>query len=322
MIFDSDSSDSGKEVGCFCEGKDTKKESIQLTSVRNQAISFATRSNYNRRQRKLAHFLSVKSDGDSAERRQGDWIMCWNKTEGSMKTYPWTSSRKQKFELVPWRKQKRHLDIINFTAWEPDELSAIDPQRDGVKPRRYKQHPLPVSHNQEIRRLIRLRFLFSIELQRQKQMKILNRLPLTDEGVVTPRQFENILEQCVDGEDVEELERDKESSSCDENMNQSAKLLNSKFAGYFGSDFTSQGETDQDSNDDEDGCGSGKQQNHWRDDEEVAEASTTLIQVHHCMSEALSAINYSTEEEWRTCSASFKCNECKRYPLAISLRFY
>lgn len=301
MIFDSDSSDS---VSCFCDGSrkgvdgaslKRKKETIQLASVRNKAVCFREQSNYNRRQRKLANFLSIEGDGaDGNERRSGDWIMCLNRTEGTMKTYPWTTTNvKQKFELVPWRKQKRQLDIINYTAWEPDELSDLN----GLKARRYKQHPPPAAHNQEIRRLIRLRFIFSMELQHQKQMKMLakrgNKLLSSSEGeeegcVITPRQFERILS----GDTLSVVrEVDKDSGACDVDSNSdNPKELASNFVGYFGSQSC---------------VGSGKQQNHSLDinDKEVAE---------HCMSDSdgMCGFNYS---DWLACCDSFKCSVCKRY---------
>lgn len=302
MIFDSDSSESDNPVSCFCDSTARKgvdgaslrreKEVIQLASVRNKSICFGETSNYNLRQRKLANFLSLESNsgasGDiGAERRNGDWIMCLNRTEGSVKTYPWTNA-KQKFELVPWRKQKRQLDIINYTAWEPDELAAMD--GNGIKGRKYKQHPPPAAHNQEIRRLIRLRFLFSAELQHQKQLKLLSyRSEESEEYAVTPRQFKNVLKSNA-GEGVDtgmkrEDGDEDEDSACDGNsFCTDPKQLASNYVGYFG--IEGDGERED--------CAGSEQQNYSAD----------------MCKEALSAFNYS---DWLACCDSFRCSECKRY---------
>lgn len=330
MIFDSDSSDSGTPVSCFCDPKEGsrhgvdgaslrrhEKEIIQLASVRNRAVCFRETSNYNRRQRKLANFVSLESEQISVggtERRNGDWIMCLDhKAEGSVKTYPWTTNPKQKFELVPWRKQKRQLDIINYTAWEPDELRVTDAS--GQKARKFKQHPPPTAHNQEIRRLIRLRFLFSIELQRQKQMKVLTRNKLTsiEESVVTPRKFANVLTSSQserEDNNVKDKVVDKESA-CDINEKEyykDGKELADSFVGYFGSSGHIRNKVCEDS-----ASGSGKQKHSLgmgRASEEEAKSESVAQVEQHCMSEALSAFNYY---DWLVCCDSFKCNECKRY---------
>lgn len=323
MIFDSDFSDSGNPVSCFCDSREgsrtgvdgaplkrSEKEIIQLASVRNRAICFRETSNYNKRQRKLANFLSLdggdKNGSGGTERRNGDWIMCLNKTEtGSVKTYPWTTTNvKQKFELVPWRKQKRQLDIINYTAWEPDELSTTDIT--GQKARKFKQHPPPTAHTQEIRRLIRLRFfLLFIELQRQKQMKLLsrNKMAAIEECVVPQRKFENVIsERRLEEKDnnIDEMSGDQDSA-CDindEEFYDDPKELANSYVGYFGS-TGGRSEVSE-----EQGNGSGKQSM-----DKCSEEAESVAQVEHCMSEALSAFNYS---DWLACCDSFKCNECKR----------
>lgn len=291
MVFGSDSS---ARTSCFCDSSakeggsgdsvklSQEKEIIQLASVRNKAICFREQSNYNRRQRKLANFLTIeKSDSEGPERKTGEWIMCWNKSsdEESVKTtsYPWTARARgtQKFELVPWRKQKKQLDIINYTAWEPDELTS---SKEGGRARKFKQHPPPAAHNQEIRRLIRLRFLFSFELQRQRQMKILNRLHEAD-NLIQTRKFEKIVSQSGDSPE--------ESDPCGK--------LASNFVGYFGSDFVTNSEECTEKS------GSGSEEQNCVESEEVQ----------HCMSDnPLSEINYS---DWLACSDSFKCDECQRY---------
>lgn len=325
MIFDSDSSstESGSNpTSCFCDSsrkgvdgaslRRREKEIIQLASVRNKAICFRETSNYNRRQRKLANFLSLDRDSDGTERRSGDWIMSVNRAEdrpGSVKTYPWTTtSTKQKFELVPWRKHKRQLDIINFTAWEPDELGATD--ANGLKARRYKQHPPPAAHNQEIRRLIRLRFLFSLELQRQKQLKMIsgrgNGSP--EESVITPRKFENVPKR-KEGKSGSGSDREVDKdSACDINDDSSfyddPQELATNFVGYFGSTSGQQRPSEGGGSE---SSGSGKQNHSLETDRCSGEES-----VEHCMTteEALSGFNYS---DWLACCDSFKCDECKRY---------
>lgn len=288
-------------MSCFCDSKEgtrkgvdgatlkREKEVIQLASVRNRAVCFRETSNYNRRQRKLANFLSLEKDSDGSERRSGDWIMCLSgAAAGSVKTYPWTTNTRQKFELVPWRKQKRQLDIINFTAWEPDELTTNDAS--GGKARKYKQHPPPVTHNQEIRRLIRLRMLFALELQRQKQLRVLSGNNVqeeegeeekqdkveetvqqkdkgSEESVIKPRIFEKSTESVADSE----------KSVCDNSAYADPKALAANFVGYFGC-------ADQESVGD---CGG-------------------INQV-----DPLSA-SFS-DEDWLICCESFKCEECKRY---------
>lgn len=297
MVFDSDSSENGGQTSCFCdspakegsvEGVPLKqeKEIIQLASVRNKAICFREQSNYNRRQRKLANFLTIeKSDNEGPERKTGEWIMCWNKSsdEESVKTtsYPWTARGKHKFELVPWRKQKKQLDIINYTAWEPDELTS---SKDGGRARKFKQHPPPASHNQEIRRLIRSRFLFSFELQRQRQLKILSRLHETDH-VIETRKFEKILGQSR-GDNPDE----SQSLS-----NGKVHKLASNFVGYFGSEFVTDSEESVVSS------GGGSEEQNRVESEQVQQSKS---------SNPLSEINYS---DWLACSDSFKCSECQRY---------
>lgn len=304
MIFDSDSSDGG-QVSCFCDSKEgtrkgvdgatlkREKEVIQLASVRNRAVCFRETSNYNRRQRKLANFLSLEKDSDGSERRSGDWIMCLSgAAAGSVKTYPWTTSARQKFELVPWRKQKRQLDIINFTAWEPDELTTPNDASGRGKARRYKQHPPPATHNQEIRRLIRLRMLFALELQRQKQLRALsgNKEEVeeedgvevednkedtvqeenkgSEESVIRPRIFEKKSTESVGG---------SEKSVCDTSAYADPKALAANFVGYFGC-------ADQES----EGGGGGRM-------EQVDPLSASF-----------------SDEDWLVCCESFKCEDCKR----------
>lgn len=311
MQFESESSDGG-EVSCFCDsGGGSRKgvdgapirrpetEFIQLASVRNKAICFRETSNYNRRQRKLANFLTLNSDSGSCEegtqRRNGDWIMCLNNLEGSVKTYPWTTTTvKQKFELVPWRKQKRQLDIINYTAWEPDELTSSS-DANGMKARKYKQHPTPASHNQEIRRLIRLRFLFTMELQRQKQLKMISQRGRS--------QLPKRNNQTVDKEDIEDRfvipqrqfesrsEEDRDSACDTSSFYDDPQELASNFVGYFGSE------------------------NHHRVD--GGNASASGDQKESMLDEEFISDQFLSEEfnysDWLACCDSFRCTQCKRY---------
>lgn len=220
-----DSSEENKSISYFYDSGTTReKEVIQLASVRNKAILFSDKTNYNNRQRKLANFIGGESR--KRENNHGDWILRYTNSPHTA-DYPWFSSKKFNFELVPWRKQKRSEDIINTTAWEPkiDQIEKPSNQKKSNKidsHKNYRNLKQNARHyQQEIRKQVRLRILFSVEL-RHRKMQVLQQRKR-----ISPRSFERILDSDCGLSLDQTMESNPSASDCENNLD--------IFLGYFNS---------------------------------------------------------------------------------------
>lgn len=86
------------------------------------------------------------------------------------------------FELVPWRQQKNRLDLLNSTAWEPE----FNYQTKKFYRKNKKMLKKKIGYEKRVKRHIRVRIMFSIEL-RHKRMEIF--LPQ-----IRARKFEKIYQ--------------------------------------------------------------------------------------------------------------------------------
>lgn len=86
------------------------------------------------------------------------------------------------FELVPWRQQKNRLDLLNSTAWEPE----FNYQTRKFYRKNKKMLKKKIGYEKRVKRHIRVRIMFSIEL-RHKRMEIF--LPQ-----IRARKFEKIYQ--------------------------------------------------------------------------------------------------------------------------------
>lgn len=108
----------------------------------------------------------------------GDWVMRYSENETNFN--PWQFNTKfSHFELVPWRQQKKQIDLTNAVGWEPFQLTSDC--RDQLKKlqkfelkrsKRLLKRRIQLEKNR-IKRHIKIRFIFSFEF-RNRKMKFFN----------------------------------------------------------------------------------------------------------------------------------------------------
>lgn len=140
-----------------------------------------------------------------------DWILCYNDTKENF--HPWSSTgsantnyekRFGQFDLVPWRRYRSALDLqtLNDYSASPVNISAKSLTRLEKLERKQNRRQLKKANKKasqaRLRRFVRVRLIFSIEL-RHKRMELLKQTALR------PRVFEQkvSLNEC----DVAEYER-------------------------------------------------------------------------------------------------------------------
>ncbi|XP_037932068.1 GATA zinc finger domain-containing protein 14-like [Teleopsis dalmanni] len=129
------------------------------------------------------------------KQKQSDWILRYNNTlvSGETNFHPWnhTGARKfGQFDLVPWRRQKSAVDLTVVPDYSSDGVTPTTVATKSLnrleklelrKNRRQLKHFR--SSNKYLRRFVRVRLIFSIEL-RHKRMEVLRQCQLP------PRVFE------------------------------------------------------------------------------------------------------------------------------------
>lgn len=118
-------------------------------SARNKSVKCPTLDVLPRKLRKL--------DNSS------DWILKYSNRFNSCGF----SHNFSNFELVPWRQQKKRLDLLNSTAWEPE----FNYQTKKFYRKNKKMLKKKIDYEKRVKRHIRVRIMFSIEL-RHKRMEI------------------------------------------------------------------------------------------------------------------------------------------------------
>lgn len=106
----------------------------------------------------------------------GDWVMRYTNNETNF--HPWQFNAKfSHFELVPWRQQKKNIDLTNAIGCEPVQLTDDNRQRlrtlqkfELARSKRLLKQRLKIEKNR-IKRQIKIRLVFSLEL-RHKRMKL------------------------------------------------------------------------------------------------------------------------------------------------------
>lgn len=134
-------------------------------SARNKSVKCPTLDVIPRKLRKL--------DNSS------DWILKYSNRYNTAGSFGGNFSN---FELVPWRQQKNRLDLLNSTAWEPE----FNYQTRKFYKKNKKMMKKKIGYEKRVKRHIRVRILFSIEL-RHKRLEIF--LPQ-----IRARKFEKIYQ--------------------------------------------------------------------------------------------------------------------------------
>lgn len=106
----------------------------------------------------------------------GDWVMRYTNNETNF--HPWQINTKfSHFELVPWRQQKKNIDLLNAIGCEPVQLTDDNRQQlrtlqkfEVARSKRLLKQRLKIEKNR-IKRQIKIRLVFSLEL-RHKKMKL------------------------------------------------------------------------------------------------------------------------------------------------------
>lgn len=154
-----------QSVGDTCMGATTLK--IFSTAPQSGVVAkrLHTQSNY------------LNSDLDVVPKScAGDWVMRYTNNETNF--HPWQFNAKfSHFELVPWRQQKKNIDLTNAIGCEPIQLTDDNRQQlrtlqkfELARSKRLLKQRLKIEKNR-IKRQIKIRLVFSLEL-RQKKMKL------------------------------------------------------------------------------------------------------------------------------------------------------
>ncbi|XP_046803404.1 uncharacterized protein LOC124419101 [Lucilia cuprina] len=167
--------------------------------------------NSNNNTKKSTSFSSTTTKTTTTSNSAGsssDWILCYNDSKENF--HPWSGlgenceKRFGQFDLVPWRKYRSNLDLLalndyssaplNISAKSLTRLEKLELKQNR---RQLKRANLKASQAR-LRRFVRVRLIFSIEL-RHKRMELLKQTALR------PRVFEQkvSLNEC----DVAEYER-------------------------------------------------------------------------------------------------------------------
>lgn len=103
----------------------------------------------------------------------GDWLMRYTNNETNF--HPWQFNAKfSHFELVPWRQQKKNIDLTNAIGCEPIQLTDDNRQQlrtlqkfELARSKRLLKQRLKIEKNR-IKRQIKIRLVFSLELHHKK----------------------------------------------------------------------------------------------------------------------------------------------------------
>ncbi|KAM7346367.1 uncharacterized protein ACRADG_006329 isoform 2-T2 [Cochliomyia hominivorax] len=152
--------------------------------------------------------LNRSSSSSNSRASSSDWILCYNDSKENF--HPWTSigdnceKRFGQFDLVPWRKYRSNLDLHTLTDYSAPPLNISSKSCTRLEKLELKQNRRQLKRanlkasQARLRRFVRVRLIFSIEL-RHKRMELLKQTALK------PRVFEQkvSLSEC----DVAEYER-------------------------------------------------------------------------------------------------------------------
>ena len=133
---------------------------------------------------------SSTSTSTSAGSSSSDWILCYNDTKENF--HPWSTTgsaysncekRFGQFDLVPWRRYRSALDLqtLNDYSASPVNISAKSLTRLEKLERKQNRRQLKKANAKasqaRLRRFVRVRLIFSIEL-RHKRMELLKQTAL------------------------------------------------------------------------------------------------------------------------------------------------
>lgn len=130
----------------------------------------------------------------------GDWVMRYSQTETNFN--PWQFSQKfSHFELVPWRQNKKKIDLKDATGWEPFQLSEVNRQQlrslQKFELARTKRLLKQKHKNDRLKRQVKVRLVFSMELHRKKMQTAKPRIE-SKEFSLANRQMYVYDQRCID----------------------------------------------------------------------------------------------------------------------------
>lgn len=130
----------------------------------------------------------------------GDWVMRYSENETNFN--PWQFNAKfSHFELVPWRQQKKNIDLSNAIGWEPFQIAADKQLRtlhkfELARSKRLLKKRLQVEKNRT-KRQIKIRFIFALEVRQKKLQKFKQRKMDTRNFMNSERQLCVLNTNCV-----------------------------------------------------------------------------------------------------------------------------
>lgn len=139
----------------------------------------------------------------AASESGGDWIMRYTMNETNFN--PWNlGARFRHFELVPWRKQKSSIDLLNNLGWEPppapipaDGENSLEIYRkigNRKKWRRFTRKRL--RNERKVRRHIKIRLMFAVEFRHSRTQVIRSRIVSRNSNAIKSQCKSNEIFVC------------------------------------------------------------------------------------------------------------------------------
>lgn len=107
----------------------------------------------------------------------GEWVMRYSQNETNFN--PWQFNTKfSHFELVPWRQQNKQIDLSNAIGWEPFQVTADHSeqfkklQKFELKRSKRLLKKRIQSEKKRLKRHIKIKFIFSLELRNRKMKSL------------------------------------------------------------------------------------------------------------------------------------------------------
>lgn len=131
----------------------------------------------------------------------GDWVMRYSQTETNFN--PWQFSQKfSHFELVPWRQNKKNIDLKNTVGWEPFQLTEINRQQlrslhkfELARSKRLLKQRHKNDRNRT-KKKVKIRLVFSLELQKRKMRTTKSRIEAKELSLAN-RQLYVYDQRCI-----------------------------------------------------------------------------------------------------------------------------